>query len=111
MDTLTFFNNQNVLYPILFAVACVLVYVLVLALVFYRFLIRWVPEFVVKLLGFVGSGYILYRCATHYEWVRGMVADWTTAKIVVGAVVFLVVFAGAVALSGFGVRRYRPKAK
>jgi restriction system protein len=107
MDSLTFFNIQNVIYPILFAVACVLVYVLVLALLFYRFLVRWVPEFVVKLLAFAGSGYILYLCAIRYEWVREKVADWTTVKIVIGASVFLVLFAGAVALTGLGKRRSR----
>lgn len=74
---------------------CILFFLFLGAVLYYRFLSPWIPEKLASLVGFAGSAYILMTCVNQYEKVKSLVASWNvTAMIIV--MFFLIVTIGVV---------------
>lgn len=92
MNELSQFMNQNLVYPLIFIVMCMVVFFFLSAILYYRFLYRWIPEKLATLVGFVGAAYILITCVNHYEGIKRLVSSWSLTGIVIGIVLFSVIF-------------------
>ena len=92
--------NQGLLYPFIFIISCILTFEVVGVFVYYKWLNRWLPEFIAKLVGFAGAAYILVTCINHYESIKSLVSHWTGTGIIIGYVLFFIVLALLVTLLG-----------
>jgi restriction system protein len=90
--------NQNLLAPLIFIVMCISLFSIIGAVLYYRFLSKWVPEKLATLGWFVGAVYILLTCVNHYDGIKNLVNGWNVTGMIVGMVLFIVMISICVAL-------------
>ncbi|NIK75042.1 restriction system protein [Paenibacillus castaneae] len=87
--------NQSLLAPLIFIFMCILFFLFLGAVLYYRFLSPWIPEKLASLVGFAGSAYILITCANQYEKIKSLVASWNVIAMIM-IMFFLIVTLGVV---------------
>lgn len=82
--------NQSLLAPLIFIFMCILFFLFLGAVLYYRFLSPWIPEKLASLVGFAGSAFILMTCANQYEKIKSLVASWNVTTMIIVMFIFII---------------------
>ncbi|MGF7031346.1 restriction system protein [Paenibacillus mucilaginosus] len=80
--------NEGILRPLVFMGLAVGVYIVGAALLCYTFL-RWLPDFLVRLMLLAGALYVGFVCFQQYEGIKTMLIHWKAINYILGACLFV----------------------
>lgn len=97
-NELSQFMNQNLLAPLVFIAMCIALFSILGAILYYRFLRKWVHEKLATIAWFIGAVYILFTCVDHFDEIKNLVKNWNTTGMIIGMVLFFVVLSVCISL-------------
>jgi restriction system protein len=97
-NELSQFMNQNLLAPLIFIAMCIALFSIIGAILYYRFLSKWVHEKFATIAWFIGAVYILFTCVDHFDDIKSLVKNWNTTGMIIGMVLFFVMISVCVSL-------------
>jgi restriction system protein len=82
--------NKNLFQPFLFIVIVMGIYFLVSIILYYKFL-KWIPEKLATIIGFLGAVFVFIKCIDHYQGITDLVNKYSAMNIISGVILFVVI--------------------
>ncbi|MDR6554669.1 topoisomerase DNA-binding C4 zinc finger domain-containing protein [Paenibacillus qinlingensis] len=82
--------TQSFVAPFYFIAMCIALFTFIGALLYYRFLSKWLPEKLATLVWFIGAVFILFTSSERFDDIKGFVKNWTITGMGIGVLISVV---------------------
>lgn len=89
---------QSFAAPFYFIAMCIALFTFIGALLYYRFLSKWLHEKLATLVWFIGAVFILFTSSEKFDEIKVFVKDWTVTGMIIGMIISAVALGAVVAL-------------